>query len=76
MTTDSVEEPTPRELEVLRLLAKGYCTQAIANYLCISVHTVRFHVKHLCEKLNATSRADAPLKAVKAGWITLDEVDT
>ncbi len=50
---------TPRELEVLRLMARGRTNQAIANALVVRVGTVKYHVKNILRKLGATSRADA-----------------
>ena len=50
---------TPRELEVLRLLARGLTNQAIANELVVREGTVKYHVKNILRKLGATSRADA-----------------
>jgi PAS domain S-box-containing protein len=48
-----------REREVLRLLASGHTTKAIADSLCISPATVRNHVQHILEKLGAHSRLQA-----------------
>ncbi len=53
------EALTPRELEVLRLMARGRTNQAIANALVVRVGTVKYHVKNILRKLGATSRADA-----------------
>lgn len=53
------EALTPRELEVLRLMARGRTNQAIANTLVVRVGTVKYHVKNILRKLGATSRADA-----------------
>ncbi len=55
----SREALTPRELEVLRLMARGRTNQAIANALVVRVGTVKYHVKNILRKLGATSRADA-----------------
>jgi len=54
---------TPRELEVLQLLAKGYRYKEIAAEAFISEETVRTHVRHLYEKLQVQSRTDAINKA-------------
>ena len=53
------EALTPRELEVLGLMARGRTNQAIANALVVRVGTVKYHVKNILRKLGATSRADA-----------------
>jgi DNA-binding CsgD family transcriptional regulator len=50
---------TPRELEVLTLLAEGMSNKAIARRLGISVHTAKFHVGALIDKFDAVGRTDA-----------------
>jgi PAS domain S-box-containing protein len=50
---------TPRQSDVLRLLAGGYSTKQIAGELHLSVETVRNHVRHLLRALNAHSRIEA-----------------
>jgi DNA-binding CsgD family transcriptional regulator len=57
---------TPRELEVLRLLARGLTNLAIANALVVREGTVKYHVKNILRKLGATSRADAVSRYVRA----------
>jgi len=58
---------TPRELDVLRLLARGNTNLAIANALVVREGTVKYHVKNILRKLGATSRADAVARFVRAG---------
>ena len=58
---------TARELEVLRLVALGRETQQIADELGISLHTVRNHVRHFRRKLNATTKLQAVLTAMRIG---------
>ncbi len=58
---------TGRELEVLRLVAAGWGTQRIAEALSISPHTVRNHVRHFRGKLNATTKLDAVVTAIRLG---------
>ena len=53
-----------RELEILRLLAKGHRYKEIADQLSINIGTVRTHVNHVYEKLHVTSRMEAALKLV------------
>jgi DNA-binding NarL/FixJ family response regulator len=60
-----LEPLTPREEEVLSLLAKGYITKEIADQLSISFDTVRFHLKHIYRKLHVRSRTEALLKFLK-----------
>lgn len=62
---------TPRELEVLALLAEGASNKAIARRLGISVHTAKFHVGSLLDKLDATGRTDAVAHAARRGVIHL-----
>ncbi|MCB9142758.1 MAG: response regulator transcription factor [Anaerolineales bacterium] len=71
-TTDSpVEQLTPREHEVLQLLAEGMTNRAIAQRLDISEHTVKFHVNAILGKLGAQSRTDAVMRATRLGMIVL-----
>ena len=62
---------TPRELEVLTLLAEGMSNKAIARRLSISVHTAKFHVGALIDKLDAVGRTDAVAHAARRGVIHL-----
>jgi DNA-binding CsgD family transcriptional regulator len=64
-------ELTPRELDVLALLAEGASNKDIARRLGISVHTAKFHVGSLLEKLDATGRTDAVAHAARRGVIHL-----
>ncbi|MFQ5814830.1 MAG: response regulator transcription factor [Anaerolineae bacterium] len=66
-----VEELTPRELEVLQLLAEGLPNKAIAHRLSISEHTVKFHVNAILGKLGAQSRTEAVVRATRLGLIIL-----
>ncbi|HEY5618113.1 MAG TPA: response regulator transcription factor [Vicinamibacterales bacterium] len=65
------EPLTPREIEVLELLAEGLANKAIAGRLGISDQTVKFHVASISGKLGATNRTDAVRRAVRRGLITL-----
>ena len=62
---------TRRELEVLDLLAEGASNKGIARRLGISVHTAKFHVGSLLDKLDATGRTDAVAHAARRGVIHL-----
>ena len=70
--TDStpVEPLTDRELDVLRLAAKGYTNKAIGIQLNISDRTVQGHLAHIFGKMQATSRTEAVMRAVSLGWIS------
>ena len=69
--SDLAEELTPRELEVLQLLAEGLANKAIAQRLTISEHTVKFHVNAIMSKLGAQSRTAAVVRATRLGLIML-----
>lgn len=62
---------TPREREVLALLAEGASNKLIARRLGISTHTAKFHVGSLLDKLDATGRTDAVAQAARIGVIHL-----
>jgi DNA-binding CsgD family transcriptional regulator len=62
---------TSRELEVLGLLAEGASNKVIAHRLGISVHTAKFHVRSLLDKLDAVGRTDAVAHAARLGVIHL-----
>lgn len=66
-----VEPLTPRELEVLVLLADGLSNRRIAQRLEISEHTVKFHVNALLWKLSADTRTAAVVKAARLGLLHL-----
>lgn len=69
---DEVEQLTDREMEVLRLTARGYTNKAIAVQLDISDRTVQGHLAHIFDKLHAASRTEAVMRAVALGWIPQD----
>jgi DNA-binding NarL/FixJ family response regulator len=65
-----VEELTDRELDVLRLAAKGYTNKAIGVQLTISDRTVQGHLAHIFAKLQSASRTEAVMRAVSLGLIS------
>lgn len=65
------EALTPREIEVLELLAEGLPNKAIAERLRISDQTVKFHVASIAGKLGGSNRTDTVRRAVRSGLITL-----
>jgi len=69
-TTDPLSE---RELEVLRLIARGMSNQEIANALVVGEATVRSHVSAILRKLQLASRTQAALYALREGLAALDE---
>jgi DNA-binding NarL/FixJ family response regulator len=67
----AAEALTPREIQVLELLAEGLPNKAIAARLVISDQTVKFHVSSICGKLGAANRTEAVRRALRRGLITL-----
>ena len=65
------EPLTPREIEVLELVAEGLPNKAVAERLGISDQTVKFHLASISGKLGASNRTDAVRRAVRGGLITL-----
>ena len=62
---------TPRELEVLALLARGLSNRDIAEALEISAHTAKFHVNSILQKLGVERRTEAVVRAARMGLVTL-----
>lgn len=65
------EALTPREAEVLQLLADGSGNREIAARLGISEHTIKFHIRSILGKLGAASRTDAVARGLRSGLIEL-----
>jgi DNA-binding NarL/FixJ family response regulator len=63
-----------RELDVLRLASQGLSNQDIADKLVLSLRTVQAHFSHIFNKLDVSSRTEAVVRALKEGWVTLEEV--
>ena len=70
------EPLTERELDVLRLAAKGFTNKAIGMQLRISDRTVQGHLAHIFDKMQAASRTEAVMRAVSLGWISQTSVQT
>jgi len=68
-TTEGVEELTPREQEVLKLVAAGFTNKEIGKELSITEDTVKKHMQNILAKLDASSRIGAAIKATRAGII-------
>ena len=66
---DLLEALTPREAEVLALMARGLGNRKIAERLDISEHTAKFHVSSILGKLGASSRTEAVAKGLKQGLL-------
>lgn len=74
VTTDGerlVEPLTPREMQVLELLADGLPNKAIASSLNVSDETVKFHLASVFGKLGASNRTDAVRRALRRGLVPL-----
>lgn len=67
-----IEALTPREQEVLQLLAQGLNNRAIAEALFVSDRTVQAHLTSIFAKMGVSSRLEAVLTAIRRGWLTLD----
>ena len=71
---ESVQESlTEREMEVLKLAAKGMTNQEIASELALSVRTVQTHLSNIFGKMQVGSRTEAVLQGLKKGWLVLDD---
>jgi len=66
-------ELTERELEVLKLAARGRSNKEIAAELFLSARTVQHHLTSIFTKLGVSSRTEAVLHALRMGWITMDD---
>jgi two-component system, NarL family, response regulator YdfI len=66
-----MEEITPREAEVLRMLAEGLVNKEIAIRLGISGHTVKFHISSILDKLGASTRTEAVTLGIRRGLIPI-----
>ena len=64
---------TPRELEILQLVAQGHTNRQIAERLIVAVGTIKVHVEHILGKLGATDRTQAAVRAVELGIVHGDE---
>jgi DNA-binding NarL/FixJ family response regulator len=70
--TGQVESLTERELDVLRLAARGMTNRAIGNNLGISHRTVQGHLANVYGKLGVNSRTEAVTEALRRGWIVVE----
>jgi two-component system, NarL family, response regulator LiaR len=70
---DSAEHLTHREMDVLKMAAKGYSNKLIATDLGISLRTVKGHFESIFDKMNVSSRTEAIIKALKQGLVTLED---
>ena len=66
---DWITPLSPRENDVLQLMVEGMTNQSIAYVLQVSAHTVKDYVKRICQKLDAASRTEAVVKAIRSGLV-------
>jgi len=77
LETETTDEPiiatplTPREIDILRLMATSHTNREIATQLFVSEETVRTHVKHILRKLAQPDRTQAVIAAVRAGLLDI-----
>jgi DNA-binding CsgD family transcriptional regulator len=62
---------TPRELDVLALMAEGLDTAVMSHRLGIATHTIEWHVRHVIEKLGVHSKLQAVIAAARLGLISV-----
>ena len=69
LKSDNMIDLTEREIDVLSLISKGYSNQSISNELCISLNTVKTHIKNIFPKLEVEDRTQAAMNAMKEDLI-------
>lgn len=67
---------TPREMEILDYIARGYINKQIAGKLSISEQTVKNHMSSILRKLDASDRTQAAVLAMQHGWISPEVTDS
>jgi len=75
VSLDAGEKITAREQEILGLAARGLSNRDIARRLDLSEYTVKSYLVELFSKLNVSSRTEAVITALRAGFFTLDDLD-
>lgn len=73
MTNQSEGQLTPREMDVLKLLAQGFTNKKIADRLAVNERTIKYHVSSILAKLEVSNRTEAVTDAARRGLISLDE---
>jgi DNA-binding NarL/FixJ family response regulator len=68
-----IETLTPREMDVLKLAARGYTNKAIGAQLHLSDRTVQGHLANIYGKLHVATRTEAVMRAVSLGWLSPEE---
>jgi DNA-binding NarL/FixJ family response regulator len=70
-----VDQLSEREMEVLKLAARGVTNLEIANELVLSVRTVEGHLSNIFGKMQVGSRTEAVIQALRWGWLTLEDIE-
>jgi len=73
-TEVELDQLSEREMEVLKLAAKGMTNLEIANDLVLSVRTVQGHLSNIFSKMQVGSRTEAVIQALRRGWFSLDDI--
>ncbi|MCX7708102.1 MAG: response regulator transcription factor [Anaerolineae bacterium] len=73
-TVNALDQLTEREIEVLRLAARGLKNQEIAQELSLSIRTVQTHLGNIFNKMGVGSRTEAVIEALRRGWLTLQDI--
>ncbi|MCB8990148.1 MAG: hypothetical protein H6665_05975, partial [Ardenticatenaceae bacterium] len=60
---------TPREMDVIQLLAEGLSNKEMAHILAVSPRTINFHLDNIYSKLGVSSRTEAAVYALRQGWV-------
>ena len=68
----NIDALTPREMDVLRLLAQGLSNRKIAARLDVNERTIKYHVSAILAKLEVSNRTEAVMRAIEQGLITLE----
>lgn len=80
VTSRQAEEPagisdlSEREIEILKMAARGMSNQDIANHLYLSRRTIQSHLANIFRKMDVGSRTEAVLQALRKGWLGLDDL--
>ena len=68
------EQLSDREMEILKLAARGMSNKDIAKKLFLSIRTVKAHLSNIFNKMGVASRTEAIVKGVREGWLTLEDM--
>ena len=68
------EQLSDREMEILKLAARGMSNKDIAKKLFLSIRTVKAHLSNIFNKMGVASRTEAIVKGVREGWLTLEDI--